>query len=62
MRQRCAICGTYDDAANMELIFMEGTTYPDYWQHLEGSCEQESRYCSDDEFNAAYDAMEGPEE
>jgi len=29
---RCAICGVLDDPANMDLIFQEGTTYPDHWQ------------------------------
>ncbi len=31
---RCAVCGRYeDDDLLLEVIFMEGTTYPDYWQH-----------------------------
>jgi hypothetical protein len=28
----CALCGVVDDEANMDLIFQEDTTYPDYWQ------------------------------
>jgi|HubBroStandDraft_4_1064222.scaffolds.fasta_scaffold383777_2 hypothetical protein len=46
-QERCANCGAYDDPANMELIFQEGSTYPDYWQHKYDCTDEDDLYDED---------------
>jgi len=61
----CAICGVVDDPANFDLIFQEGSTYPDYWQ-CKDDCERHDYVASPLDYDklspserALLDAAEG---